>query len=228
VTVTAGATSVSGTLPPGGGVGLAVQVVAGQLPAHQADVVVDGRDYELDGSLSSAVRPGVWRQQGSVDDYSLFVRIRPPTPVYAIAHAGTPDPRVTVLSNGANSESVRLRAATPVVVVRDVAWDGGWHASVSSDGGPSRPVTVRDHNLVQEVRLPAGTDVVTFKYGPPHWLVASVLSGASLLLLATLLVIAVRRRARRGPGGNAPPTAPPVATPDHEPEPEPEPTSMST
>ena len=155
-----------------------------------------GRNYELDGSLSGAVRSGVWHYQGSVDDYSLFVRNRPPTPLYVVAGAHQPTPPIRVLSSDANSESIRLRAPTPVTVVRDVAWDSGWHASVSSDGGPTRAVAVSARDLVQEVRLPAGNDVVTFAYRPPHWLVASTLSEASSLLLAILLVITLRRRVR--------------------------------
>ncbi|MGO8862831.1 MAG: hypothetical protein ACLQRH_19010, partial [Acidimicrobiales bacterium] len=213
-----GATSVGGTLPPVDGVGLAVQVLSGRLPAHQANIVVAGRNYELDGSLSSAVTPGVWRLQGSVDDYSVFVRNRPPTPLYAIAAAHEPTPPIRVLSSGANSESIGVKASTPVVLVRDVAWDRGWHASVASDGGPSRAVAVSAHGLVQEVRLPAGNDVVTFHYRPPHWLVASALSEASALLLAILLVLALRRRVRLQrsaalPAGPAVPLPTPASAP---------------
>ena len=61
---------------------------------------------------------------------------------------------------------------------------------------------------MQQVRLPAGADVVTFSYRPPHWLVASVLSeGSSLLLvvLGGLAVVTSLRRRRRGrrPAGAA-------------------------
>jgi len=51
---------------------------------------------------------------------------------------------------------------------------------------------------VQRVRIPAGHDVVTFRYRPPHLVLASVLSlGAVGLLLALLggwLVVRWRRR----------------------------------
>ena len=223
-----GATSVGGTLPPGDGVGLAVQVISGRLPSHQAAVVVAGRNYELDGSLSGAVRSGVWHYEGLVDDYSLFVRNRPPTPLYVVAGAHQPTPPIRVLSSAANSETIRLQAPTPVTVVRDVAWDSGWHASVSSDGGPTRAVTVSARDLVQEVRLPPGNDVVTFAYRPPHWLVASTLSEASSLLLAILLVITLRRRVRSRrsmasrPALPAPmPSQPSVSVPLPAPDPDP-------
>jgi hypothetical protein len=198
VAVPPGATHVTGALPPGNAIGLVVQVIAGRLPPHQAVVLVGGRTYEVDGSLSSAVRPPAWRELRSVDGYSMFVRAHPPTPLYAIAAPGSRAPRIRVLSSNPNAETIRLRAKGPVVVVRDVAWDAGWHASVSSDHGPSQPLAVRQRGLVQQVRLPIGTDVVTFDYRPRHWLVASALSEVSSLFLAILGVVTLlRRRAGR-------------------------------
>jgi hypothetical protein len=201
VTVAAGARSAAGPLPPGPASGLAVQVVSGRLPSHQATIVVGQRAYELDGSLSSVIRPGLWRPQDSVDGYALFVRTEAPHPVYAIGRAGRSSPHVSVLSDGANAETVSVRTASSAVVVRDVAWDPGWHASVSVNGGPARTLRVVPRGLVQQVRLPAGADLVSFSYRPPHWLVASVLSeGASLLLvvLLALAVVTLFRRRRRG------------------------------
>jgi hypothetical protein len=205
VPVASGALSVSGRLPPGDAVGLAVQVVSGRLPPHQAVVFVGHGVYELDGSLSSAVRPGAWRQQGSIDEYSLFVRTQAPTPVYAITGTGRPAPPVKVLSTSSNAESIRIHATRSIVVVRDVAWDGGWHAAVSTNGGPSQTVAVDRRGLVQQIRLPAGTDVVSFSYRPLHWLVASTLSeGSSLLLLILLVEVLLRRRGRRRKGTPTP------------------------
>ena len=40
---------------------------------------------------------------------------------------------------------------------------------------------------MQQVRIPAGDDVVTFHYRPPHLLVASVLSLGAIVLLVVLL-----------------------------------------
>jgi hypothetical protein len=199
VSVARDARSVGSPLPRGNAVGLVVQVVSGRLPRHQSDIVIGQRAYELDGALSSAVQPGPWRQQGSVDRYTLYVRTQAPTPVYAVARPGAPAPRVEVLAQSDNAESVRVRARAPVRVVRDVAWDGGWQASISSNGGPAETVPVVKHGLVQQVAVPAGSDIVTFSYQPRHWLVASVLSeGAALLLLLLLVECVLRRSSRRG------------------------------
>jgi hypothetical protein len=210
VPVSPGVESISGQVPPGAAFGLAVQVVSGRLPPHQADITVGPRTYELDGSLSAAVRPGTWHQAGSVEGYSLFLRDAPPTPVHTVAPSGRPGLPVDVVSNGANAETVRFHATGTTTVVRDVAWDAGWRASVAVDGGAPREVAVARHGGVQQVRVPGGDDVVAFSYRPPHLVVAAALSGAALLVLLVLLVAAIFRRYRRR-----------NSSPGPEPEPEP-------
>ena len=190
-----GARRVGSRLPAGAAVGLVVQVVSGRLPPHQAVIVVGTQTYELDGALSSAVQPGPWRQQGSVDRYTLYVRSAG-SGVRLCGHAGTTTrpPRSRCSRRATTPRPFAVHATAPVVVVRNVAWDGGWRASVSSNGGPEVTVPVDKRGLVQQVALPAGTDVVRFSYQPRHWLVASVLSeGAALLLLLLLVDIALRR-----------------------------------
>jgi hypothetical protein len=74
-------------------------------------------------------------------------------------------------------------------------------------------VTVNSYHLVQQVRVPAGHDVVTFQYRPPHLLLGTVLSiggvGVLLLLLGGWFV----QRRRRQPTG-----AEDVPAPDPTPE----------
>jgi hypothetical protein len=196
VAVEPGALSVNGVLPPGSAVGLAVRVVSGRLPPHQAVIVAGSRAYELDGSLSSAVRPGAWRQAKSIGGYTVFARTLMPTPVYAERNPGQPRALIDVLSEGDNAETIRVRTPGPAVIVRDVAWDSGWHASVAVNGGAPHPTAIARHGLVQQIRLPGGNDAVTFTYEPQHWPVASALSEGSTVLLVLLLVDVVRRRAR--------------------------------
>jgi hypothetical protein len=198
VTVAAGARDAEGPLPAGAAGGLAVDVLSGRLPAQQAAITVGARRYELDGALSSAVRPGQWRQQDSADGYTLLVRHTAPHGVYAIGSDGATAPSVSVRSISANATSIEIRSTRREVVVRDVAFDVGWHATVSVDGGPPRQVRVAPHGLVQQVTLPEGTDAVTFTYQPPHWVLASTLSELSgLVLLALLAAYLVRRRRGR-------------------------------
>jgi hypothetical protein len=197
-----GATHVTGSLPAGPADGLAAQVL-GQVPPHQALISADGRSYELAGVLSSAVRPGQWRLQGRIDGLSVMVRTHPPSPLAVTGSTGQnarATPAVHILSNDANTESVRVRLPAPSTVVRSVAWDSGWEAQVSVNGGPPQRVAVTQHELVQQVRLPAGEDVVTFRYRPPHLIVATLLTcgGLAFLILlgvATLWRLRSRRRA---------------------------------
>ena len=190
-----GFTSVGELLPNGNAVGLAVQVLFGKIPRNEAFVSVDHRPFALDGSLSSALLPGVWRQQGTVQGYTLFVRVKPPIPIYAVSSSGERSSHVTVISGSSNAETARVRAVTPLTIVRDVAWDQGWEGSVSVNGGSSRNVEVTRHDLVQQLHVPPGNDVLTFRYQPPHLLVASILSvGALLFLMALPVVLLFRRR----------------------------------
>jgi hypothetical protein len=174
-------------------VGLSVQVI-GSLPAQRAVITAGGRPYELGGSLSSALVPGPWRQAGFSQGYAVFTLRAPPVPISASTTTGRPL-RVEVVSSATKSEEIRVNAPTATTVIRSVAWDSGWSATVSVNGGRAENLPVGSFDLVQRVRIPAGNDLVTFSYRPPHFLVASVLSlGASALLVVLLIVWLVRRR----------------------------------
>lgn len=84
------------------------------------------------------------------------------------------------------------------MVVRSVAWDSGWSATVSVNGGKAQNIALNDFDLVQRVHIPAGNDLVTFHYRPRHLFLAAFLSlGAIAFLLALLGVWLVRRRRPR-------------------------------
>jgi hypothetical protein len=206
VSLAAGEIRVAAQLPRGQGIGLSVQVV-GALPAHQAVIAVGERSYELDGSLSSAVVPGPWHQAGSAQGYVVYTFTRVPTPVTAATENGRPLP-VKVLSSTAKSEKISVDAPAPSTVIRSVAWDSGWEATISVDGGAPRAVTVHSFDLVQRVQVPAGHVIVTFHYRPPHLTIASVLSIGSVVVLLVLLAgwLFVRRRRDPSEAETASPT----------------------
>jgi hypothetical protein len=198
VPVAVGAKQVTERLPRAHAIGLSVQVV-GSLPAHQAVIAVGNDSYELDGSLSNAVVPGPWHQAGTSQGYVVYTFDKPPTPISAATRGGRAL-HVTVLSNTTKSEEIKVDAPAAASVVRSVAWDSGWKATVSVNGGSARAVSVDSFDLVQRVRIPPGQDIVAFHYRPPHLTLASVLSigaiGVLLVLLAGWLVV----RRRRKPG----------------------------
>jgi uncharacterized membrane protein YfhO len=113
---------------------------------------------------------------------------------------------VQVVANTTKSETVRVDSPEPATIVRSVAWDQGWKGSVSVNGATARNVPVESYDLVQRVQIPAGHDVVTFRYRPPHLVVASVLSLGAVGLLLALLVgwLVVRGRRRRDPAVTSP------------------------
>ncbi len=199
VPVAPGSRSVTGRLPGGSAVGLSVRAVGGSLPSHVGVVTVAGRPYELGGSLSSAIVPGPWQLAGLSQGYAVFTLRKPPTPISAATAAGRPLP-VEVMSSTTKSEEVRVVAPAPASVTRSVAWDSGWRASVSVDGGKPLSISVDSVDLVQQVHIPPGDDLVTFHYEPRHLLLASILSlGATGFLAVVLGVWLVRRR--RSVGG---------------------------
>jgi hypothetical protein len=197
--IPSGASQASMALPRGSWVGLSLQVLGGSVGSHRVVITADGAPYELGGSLSSVLVPGPWRVAGFSQGYAVFTSIKPPRPISAVTADGRQVP-VQVLSSSTKSEQIRVRAPAATVVIRSVAWDAGWKGTVSVNGGPARSVTVQSHDLVQQIRLPAGDDLVTFHYRPPHLLVASVLSiGALVVLLGLLAGWLVVRRRGRGP-----------------------------
>jgi hypothetical protein len=201
VSLRAGATSVDAPLPREHAIGLSVQVV-GALPEHQAVIAVSGQSYELAGSLSSTVVPGPWHQAGTALGYAVYTFARQPTPITAATESGRPL-KVTVLSSTTKSEQISIDAPVPSSVVRSVAWDSGWQATISVNGGASHAVAVHSFQLVQKVNTPAGHVVVTFHYRPPHLIAASVLSIGAVAVLLVLLAGGLVGRRRRDPADTA-------------------------
>jgi hypothetical protein len=218
VTVPAGARSVTGPHPAGAAIGLSVQVVAGSVPSQRAVITVAGHPYELAGSLSSALVPGPWQLAGLSEGYAVFTLRKPPEPIVASTKSGGRLP-VHVVSSTTKSEQIRVQAPAAATVVRSVAWDSGWSATVSVNGGEARDIPLTDFDLVQQVHVPAGNDVVSFHYRPRHLLLASVLSlGALALLLALLGVWVVRAFRRRGTKPRRAAPSPSPSAPEDSPE----------
>ena len=203
VPVTAGTNHVTGPLPKGNAVGLSLQVV-GSLPSQRAVVNVAGRPYALGGSLSSALVPGPWRLAGFSQGYAVFTLQKAPEPISAVTTAGRRLP-VAVVSTSTKSEQIRVVTPSAATVIRSVAWDPGWTGSVSVNGGSIRSVPVSSFDLVQQIRIPPGNDLVTFHYRPPHLLLASILSlGASGLIVVLLVGWLVTLLQRRRQTANSP------------------------
>jgi LPXTG-motif cell wall-anchored protein len=161
-------------------------------------ISVDGQTYELDGSLSTAVVPSHWNLAGTSQGYAVYTFDKPPAPITATTSSGR-RLAVTVLSSTTKSEEIKVDAPSTSSVVRSVAWDSGWRATVSVNGGPARAVSVNSYDLVQQVRLPPGRDVVTFHYRPAHLTLATVLSLGAIGVLLVLLAGWLVRRRRRQP-----------------------------
>ena len=197
VPVPAGAGTVTAQHPAGVAIGLSAQVVGGSLPPQRAVISVAGHPDQLSGSLSSALVPGPWQLAGLSQGYAVFTLRKPAEPVVASTANGRRLP-LQIVSSTTKSEDIRLHAPSPSTLTRSVAWDSGWTATVSVDGGKAKAIPVNEFDLVQQVRLPAGDDVVSFHYKPPHLLLASILTLGAVVFLLALLAVWLR----------APPPAP--------------------
>jgi len=216
VAVTSGSTRVTAQLPGGSAVGMSVQVTAGSLPAHVSVITVGGRPYELGGALSATIVPGPWNLAGLSQGYAVFTLRKPATPISATTAGGRQLP-IEVISSTTKSEEIRVDAPTAATVLRSVAWDSGWRGSVSVNGGKAHSVPLNSVDLVQEIHIPPGQDLVMFHYEPRHLLLASILSlGASGFLVVLLGVWLVRRRRSVGQAEASDPSVVIAAdTPEH-------------
>ena len=189
--------TVTGHHPAGAAIGLSVQVVTGSLPSQRAVISVAGHPYELAGSLSSALVPGPWQVAGFSQGYAVFTLRKPAEPIVASTANGRRLP-VQIVSSTTKSEDVRLTAPGPSAVIRSVAWDSGWTATVSVNGGKAQTIPVNDFDLVQAGPHSGRRRSGLVPLRPRHLLLASILSlGAIVLLLALLGVWLVRLRRRR-------------------------------
>ena len=198
---------VDAALPSGRAVGLSVQVVFG--PGASVPACGDRRrvdQFELDGSLSSALAAGCsGRTKGSRRGLvTLFVRTSTHAGVHG-ARVGGQDTVTVNLGVGAMT-NVETHPAAGRSAVHGRGARRGLGPRLAGDG-PGQRGTDQDwsygaaHGLVQQVRVPAGDDVVTFRYRPPHLVLAAVLSlGGALVLLIVLLAVTGYRLVRRKRG----------------------------
>ena len=151
------------------------------------------------------VVPGPWRLAGFSQGYVVFTFAKPPTPITASTAAGVPLPSRCSRAprSPRRSGSTRRRPAT---VIRSVAWDSGWQADISVNGGPPEAVPVHSFDLVQQVRIPPGRRPrdLPLPAAPPHcWRASSASVRSGLLARAARRLVRRRRRRRHGPDTSA-------------------------
>lgn len=190
----AGAPSSSGVVVeqvstgPGATVGAPVLFTAGQ------------GTYRMDGGLRDVVTAPTWRFVASVDDFAVFEQR--PAGAASLEPSGAGSARV-LSATAWGAERIEVRSSSPALLVRNEAFASGWQATLSavapSSGRPRVAAVVR-HGLLQAVRVPAGTHVVTFRYRPHRVVEGLAASGAGVLSAAALVTVGRRRRRRSEPG----------------------------
>jgi hypothetical protein len=81
-----------------------------------------------------------------------------------------------------NALELEAVLASPGLVVLSEAYDAGWRAEVSTDGGAFAPQPIlRANRTMRGLLLPAGSHVVRMRYAPRSFEIGCLLSGLSLL-----------------------------------------------
>jgi hypothetical protein len=147
--------------------------------------------YRLDGSLRDAVAPPRWRFAGMIGPFCTFTQAAAAGQAWIQGDAGA---QVRVVSSTPwGDQTMRVHTSRPATLVRSEQFATGWQATVTRTPTRADPrhvygVTVRRHDLLQEVSVPAGTSLVHFTYRPHRVLegfAASVLGVIALALLAS-------------------------------------------
>jgi hypothetical protein len=154
----------------------------------------DGTPYVADGQLQAAVVPPRWEFRGLDGSFAVFadrfarpeLTLRGPPGATVHAVAGPPyAPSAAAVSSAHGTE-----------VVRSVSDIPGWTATWKPDGRTSITLRVRRVGLVQGVKVPAGSGVLSWVYRPPGWTTGWVLSVCGLAALAITLLMALLTRRR--------------------------------
>jgi hypothetical protein len=211
--------------------GIDLRVLSGaSLGPLQLTVGSGGRAYVVDGPLARTVTPASWTPVGDSQDFAVYRVDYAPEQAwvqalgtYAIA-AHLPA-SLTILSENTDRATIAVRSPRASILVRDVAWDSGWHAeivsgpSASSDrrqrkavdgeglaGGKSTPVL--QVGVTQAVDIPAGFSIVRFSYTADGLskgiAISSATAGVTVVVFLLVVVLSRRRRRRRPPDAFAP------------------------
>jgi hypothetical protein len=167
----------------------------------------------LAGPLQGAVTPPKWQFVETLGSFVVFHNTAARGRFWVAPGDGGPAPAATLRVTDdplTGDQAVLVATSRPSLVVRSVAAEPGWYATVRTvANGVSREVPVPANGaLVQAVPVQAGTSTVTWSYRPSSVTVGAATSLAGLAALGTLgLVWSIRglaRRARtrrRHPGG---------------------------
>ena len=117
------------------------------------------------------------------DDAVQIYRLPAATPMYSV-------PTGTCSIRPGGSDHVSVTCASPQTLVRRGLYMEGWSAAVNGQSAQITPY----HTVFQQVRVPAGTSMVSFSFTPPH---VAVGYAAFIAGLACLAIPPIWRRSRR-------------------------------
>lgn len=159
--------------------------------------------YRVDGSLRDAVNPHRWRFAGMIDRFCVFTEASAQGGAWV--QGGSNGVAHVVSSTPWGDQTIRVTTTRPATLIRSEQYATGWQATIMTSARPGvRPIrratVVRQHDLIQAVRVPAGTSLVHFTYRPHRVLEGFVASALGSIVLIGLVAWPVVRRRRRASG----------------------------
>jgi hypothetical protein len=151
--------------------------------------------FLLDGILQQSLSPRNWRWVRQDGPFAVFRYTHQHPFVWAATTGGGRPPGVRVLAaaeDGLPTKVVVSCGPAPCLLYRSAAFLPGSFASARAEGtGRTIHVELSRADLIQMVRLPAGSWVVSFGYRPPGLAVGAALTGASAIVLFSLCGLAL-------------------------------------
>jgi len=199
-----------------------IVVLGAGAPVSQATTVTgaSGTKWAFEGTMQDVLDTRAWRFEGSFAGvFGVFHTARPVRPPVWLAHRVEGSSVTQVKTTDWGSAVDRVVASRPVTVVWSESYMPGWHARLTplrnplgetpggagaagTRGGPRRAVVER-HGLVQAVRVPPGSWLLTFDYRPSvlnAGFAASLVAVLGFALLGAVVLVR-RRRARLSRAG---------------------------
>jgi hypothetical protein len=185
--------------PPSAVTAASVLVMAGPAAARlgaPSITVAGGGTVVANGVLQDALVPPRWALDGFDGGFAIFGDRLAAAPLTLAALPGKPLTGASVrdvTGLPTSPASATITSADGVRVVRSVAAIPGWKATWQpAAGGPAVTLPVQADGVVQEVDVPAGTGVLSWRYVAPRFTAGLALSLGATLALVLMLLAPVR------------------------------------
>jgi hypothetical protein len=162
----------------------------------------------LDGALQGSLPSPHWEYLGALAPFVVFGNTQARGAAWlerpgSTSPSGPIDPSGTITTGATlatGAETMYVVAPRPALLVRSENYAGGWTARITpTAGGRTRVEPVHEIGLVQAVKIPAGSYIITWRYAPTALLAGLLVSAAGAVVAIAVLLFWLRRRSGTEP-----------------------------